>query len=632
MRLKLKTKLVIAISAMVVALVATLSYIYTSQMLRQHVRQAYDSGDFIAHQIYHGAREALELDLSNMDVDPSDPKAVEAAIEDSLQTDPGLNSLLQSIVGYSPTIYDAAITDTTGRALLHTDSDAQGKLVAPRPDFADVVKGGFRQQMKVVFGQPRVYEVRLPLSRAGKPFGQIRVGISTVFLKSELQPQITHAIEFTAFAILISLLLAAALSNFALRPLEAIGERLDRLSAGEIDAAPASNSVRYDEYGVVTTKIDRLGKQMRDVKEVFSALKENLDQIMGNLQDGLMLFTQDARVVLVSASAEQFVGRQRREMLGRDVGEIFTRDSRLGNLVLDAFEVRQPVAQREIELETGKHVQVSLDFIEEGGQKIGALLTMRDAESVRRIEDEIELSRRLAAIGRLTSGVAHEVRNPINAIMVHLEVLREKIRQIDPESKRHMDVIGSEIQRLDRVVQTLVDFTRPVELRLGDIDLRRVIEDVSVLAAPEAARVGVTLHTELPVDALTAKADADLVKQAVLNIAINGIQAMSGGGTLTIAGRREANLVEIEIRDNGPGIAPEIRDKIFNLYFTTKKSGSGIGLAMAYRVMQLHNGSLDFNSLPGQGTTFFLRFPAAELARAAESETGTNRQKVSATS
>ena len=107
-----------------------------------------------------------------------------------------------------------------------------------------------------------------------------------------------------------------------------------------------------------------------------------------------------------------------------------------------------------------------------------------------RSSDEIELSRRLAAIGRLTSGVAHEVRNPINAIMVHLEVLREKIKQIDPESKRHMDVIGSEIQRLDRVVQTLVDFTKPVELRLGDIDLRRVVEEVSVLAAPEAARHG----------------------------------------------------------------------------------------------------------------------------------------------
>ncbi|MFI5113249.1 MAG: nitrogen regulation protein NR(II) [Terriglobales bacterium] len=623
MRLKLKTKLVISISAMVVALVATLSYIYVSQMLRQRVSEAYQSGDFTAHQIYHGAREALELDLSNARVDPDDAQAVEAAIEDSLQTDPGLNSLLQSIVGYSPTIYDAALTDSSGRALLHTDSDAQGKLAPSRPDFATVVKGGFRQQMRIVFGKPGVYEVRLPLSRAGKPFGQIRVGLSTVFLKSELQPQITHALEFTALSILATLLLAAALSHFALRPLEAIGQRLDRMTAGEIEPVSANRPARYDEYGLVTTKIDRLG-------QVFSALKENLDQIMGNLQDGLMLFTQDARVVLVSASAESFVGRERSQILGCGVTEIFARNTRLGRTVLEAFDQHRPVEQREVAAENGRRVQVSLDFIEEGGHKIGALLTMRDAESVRKITDEIELSRRLAAIGRLTSGVAHEVRNPINAIMVHLEVLREKIKQIDPESKRHMDVIGSEIQRLDRVVQTLVDFTKPVELRLGDTDLRRVVEDVSVLAAPEAARHGVTVGCELPAEPLVVKADADLVKQAVLNIALNGIQAMPDGGALNLAARREDDAIEIEVRDQGPGIPPEIREKIFMLYFTTKKSGSGIGLAMSYRVMQLHNGSVEFESEPGQGTVFRLRFPASEQLHAATSQPGADAQEVKA--
>lgn len=623
MRLKLKTKLVISISAMVVALVATLSYIYVSQMMRQRVREAYQSGDFTAHQIYHGAREALELDLSNARVDPDDAQAVEAAIEDSLQTDPGLNSLLQSIVGYSPTIYDAALTDSNGRALLHTDSDAQGKLAPSRPDFTTVVKGGFRKQMRIVFGKPGVYEVRLPLSRAGKPFGQIRVGLSTVFLKSELQPQITRALEFAALAILVTLLLAAMLSHFALRPLEAIGQRLDRMTAGEIEPVSAKRSARYDEYGQVTTKIDRLG-------QVFSALKENLDQIMGNLEDGLMLFTQDARVVLVSASAESFVGRERSQILGCGVTDIFARNTRLGRTVLEAFDQHRPIEQREVAGENGRRVQVSLDFIEEGGQKIGALLTMRDAESVRKISDEIELSRRLAAIGRLTSGVAHEVRNPINAIMVHLEVLREKIKQIDPESRRHMDVIGSEIQRLDRVVQTLVDFTRPVELRLGDTDLRRIVEDVSLLAAPEAGRLGVTVGCQLPAEALLVKADADLVKQAVLNIALNGVQAMPEGGALSLVARRKDDAIEIEVRDQGPGIPPEIRDKIFKLYYTTKKSGTGIGLAMSYRVMQLHNGSVEFESEPGQGTVFRLRFPASEQLHEATSQPGAGAPEVKA--
>src|SRR5947209_5498802 len=127
---------------------------------------------------------------------------------------------------------------------------------------------------------------------------------------------------------------------------------------------------------------------------------------------------------------------------------------------------------------------------------------MRDAESVRRIENEIELSRRLAAIGQLTRGVAHEVKNPINAIVVHLEIMRQKLQQLDPDTKRHMDVIGSEIQRLDRVVQLLVDFTRPVELRLAELDLRRLVDDVLVLASPDAERHGVRLVRELGNEAL----------------------------------------------------------------------------------------------------------------------------------
>ena len=182
-------------------------------------------------------------------------------------------------------------------------------------------------------------------------------------------------------------------------------------------------------------------------------------------------------MVLVSSSAERFVGRPRNEILGHTVDDIFKLDGRLGTVVLDAFALHQSVPQREVELENGQRVQIALDFISERGERIGALLTVRDAESVRRIENEIELSHRLASIGRLTSGVAHEVKNPINAIVVHLELLREKMRDAQPDTRRHMDIINNEIHRLDRVVQTLIDFNRPVDLRLKNTDLRRVLEE-----------------------------------------------------------------------------------------------------------------------------------------------------------
>src|SRR3954463_15908958 len=616
-RIRLKTKLVFAITAMMVAGVSAFASVYLSQLIQHRIADADDGAHFVANQVFNATRQALELDLTSTKIDTNDPVALKSAIEESLQTDPGLNSLLQSIVGYSPTIYDVALVGLDGRALLHTDPQFIGKVVPQRENFQTVRDGNLRQQLNVVYGTPSVYEIHVPIERDNKPFAEIRVGISTVFLKSELQPQLNHALTASGIAIFVSLLLAAGLSNWALRPLTTIGKKLDLMTLGEV-VHDETELTATDEVGVVTTKIDRLGRQMRDVKDVFSALKDNVDQIMANLQDGMMLFTHDTRVVLVSAAVERFLGKPRNEMLGRHAAEVFTDYSALSRALVDAFSQHQPISQHEFENAARERILVSLDFIEEDSEQIGALMVLRDAESVRRIENEIEISHRLAAAGRLVSGVGHEVKNPINAIVVHLEVLRQKLKEIDPDARRHMDVIGSEIQRLDRVVQMLIDFTRPVELRLGDIDLRRLGDEVALLASPEASRQGVIVRREWGAEPLFARIDSDLFKQALLNVVLNGVQAMPKGGDLWMSARRIGNEVELTVRDQGVGIATDIRDKIYNLYFTTKKSGSGIGLAMAFKVVQLMNGSMDFDSIVGTGTSFHIRVPMLGSGREAQ--------------
>jgi signal transduction histidine kinase len=611
-RIRLKTKLVVAISAMVFALVLALSFIYMSQLLRQRINESYENADFISHQIYQAAKQALELDLSNTRLDMEDPKRVHDAIADVLQSDAPVNTLLQSVVGYDPEVYDVSVIDLKGIALLHTDAAALDKPVPNRPSLDQLKSGGFLDQIKSVYGEPAVYDIRLPIQREGTPFGEIRVGISTLFLKNEMRAQLNRALLSSASLVFFSFVLAAGLSNLALRPLEAIGRRLDVMTSEVPGDEPAVLDRNIDEYGLVNTKIDRLGRQMRDVREVFSALKENLDQIMGTLQDGLMLFTRDGKVVLVSASVERFIGRPRGEILGSNVEQIFDDTTKLGQIVLDAFALHQGFPARTLELGQNRRVQISIDFISEGGRAIGTLLTMRDAESVRRIENEIELSRRLAAIGRLTSGVAHEVKNPINAIVIHLEILRERMLQMDPETKRHMDIISSEFQRLDRVVKTLVDFSRPMELRLEETDLRTIGDEVVALTSPEAAQLGVKVVHERSPKPMPTRVDDDLVKQALLNVVLNGVQSMQNGGTLTLRSYTTGENGTIEVRDEGTGIPPEMRDKIFNLYFTTKTKGSGIGLAMTYRVLQLHNGALEFESEVGKGTTFRLVLPLME--------------------
>src|SRR5215472_5102608 len=306
--LRLKTKLVFAITGMVVAIVAALAALYVSEVVHQRIQEAYNSSLLIGHQVFSVARGALEADLSSTKADMSDPAQVAAAIEEVLQTDSELNALLDSVVGESPIIYDAAITDVRGQALLHTNAAYFGKILAQREDFAAVVNGGIRKQLKVVYGPAQVYDVRLSLLRDGKPFGEVRVGVSTLFLKDQVQERMRRALVLSGGVIFVCIVIAAAVANLALRPLAAISRRLDLISSGHTEPAEAP-SRRSDEYGAVSSKIERLGRQMRDVKEVFSALKENLDQMMANLEDGVMLFTSDFRAVLVSASVERFIGK-----------------------------------------------------------------------------------------------------------------------------------------------------------------------------------------------------------------------------------------------------------------------------------------------------------------------------------
>src|SRR5712692_2084782 len=608
-----KTKIVLAITFMIAVLVSGFSYLYISQILRQRINSAGETASLLAAQLAYAAKKEVP-DLGDTRVDTNNPAAVRDAIAEYFQEDQNLNDMVESVIGNWPIVYDVAIVDVNGRAILDSNPDLNNKIVPRHPDFQVLRNARFREQLRLIYSPASVYDVNMPLQLDGTPFGSIRIGISTVFLKNELTPRLQHAVLFSTAAILLSLFLSAAISNLALGPLKEISRNLDSVSAGGTEVL-ATGERRGDEYGLVTLKIAHIGQQIRDTNQIFSALKDNVEQVMATLQDGLIFFTQELRVVLVSASAERFLGRPRRDILGHSASEIFSDGSALSLLLLNAFQRRRPLNQREVESDRGKRIQVSLDFIQEQGSNIGALLTMRDAESVRRIEDEIEMSRRLSASGRLTRGVAHEVKNPINAIVLHLQLLQNKLQQVDPDTRRHVDIIGNEIRRLDRVVQILVDFTRPRDLRLEEVDMRKILEGVLALAAPEAARQGVRIVQQLPNpdEALMVRVDSDLMKQAILNLVLNGVQAMTEGGTLTLLAKRDDEMVLAEVLDQGSGIPPEAREKIFELYFTTKgeQGGSGIGLAQTYQIMQWHYGSVEFDSIVGAGTTFRLRLPAA---------------------
>ncbi len=318
-------------------------------------------------------------------------------------------------------------------------------------------------------------------------------------------------------------------------------------------------------------------------------------------------------------------------MMGAPIEEVFPDSTDLGALVQSAVHLRRAVADSPVTLDRDGdpplHLLVSVEVLEQfpTHERVGTLVTLRDADPRRELESQLDISNRLASISRLTGGAAHEIKNPLNSIALHLEVLKSKLDGSSEAVQGEIQVIAREITRLDRVVKSFLDFTRPVDLDFQHLDLVKLVEEVGTLVAPDAKRRNVEIVIRNEVDYAPVKGDRDLLMQGILNVVVNGIDAMPEGGPLEIGVLRGGSEWLVTVRDEGGGIPNEIRDKIYNLYFTTKGRGSGIGLAMTFRVVQLHGGTIDFTSDLGRGTEFRLRLAASKEPEGQLLPSGSNR-------
>ena len=645
--MRLKTKLVLAATGVTLMVVLVLSSLFLAELLQQRIAQAAAANDVLANEVRSATREALESGLVRRPPANLSEEAMYLAVGNVLRDNAGLRVLMSSIVRYSLTVQDVSVTDAHGMTLVSTDPDAEGQPVTFRTDLKQVDRGSFSYQWHRVFGAPRVLDIAAPLDRNGLPFLVVHVGVRSTFLRASFLPGLQDALVFAGLAATTLVVGAALLTNYSLRPLEAINLQLELLTAGAEDDASGVYDLsrdRTDTVMRVTKTLGRLERKMRSKEAGYTALQTNMEQMLDTLRDGVLLFAAeksgrakdqapaDLRAVMVSDAVEHFLGRpadgvpgeMSARMVGQRVEEIFAPDTSLGEAVLAAFERGGNVSAELVLLEDGRQVELSLDRIGDiqgTGGHIGTLVTLRDKESALQLEQELEVSRRLAAIGRITAGVGHEVKNPINAMVVHLELLRGKLAT-SPDggdgARRHVEILASEMQRLDRVVQTLADFSRPMELRLKVVDMRDVVATVIDLLWEQMRENNVTVEAETPREALLVYVDGDLVQQALLNLVLNAVQSMSDGGVVRIVLRREQNLAVIEVQDRGTGIQEDLLPRIFDLYFTTKKTGSGIGLATTYRILQMHGGALDVRSTtdsdsPDHGSVFTMRLPISTM-------------------
>jgi PAS domain S-box-containing protein len=620
MQLRLRTKLTLIMTGLVLLVVAVLSAVFVAQLFEQVLQQTDKRTVEIANQVFEQARRAVaEAAARGMRPASNDPEDINEYVQKAFRTSEGLRAQLKAAKVDTPAIYEVSITNNDGKVLVSTDESLVGKFLPRRTKISQLTQRGYLHQAKVLAGPPQVYELDLPFINNDQPFGEVRVVVSSGLLLNDISSSVRKFGTIVLLALVISTVVAAVVSRATLAPLSDISAQLDRISAGQYDS-PVAETKGFgftggsDELGQVSRKITQVGQQLRGVHEIFSTLRENMDSVMAGLEDGLLLFTRDARAVMVSPAAEKFLGAPAGHFLGRRVNEIFPVGHPLHQVLhVEGDELSEIAAETDLDTVGGtRRVGVSVQAIQENGERMGALVTLRDLDSIESINTQLQVSERLAALGRITAGVAHEVKNPLNSMRLWLENLKESLpHEPDSGSQQAVQVLDKEIDRLDAVVKRFLDFTRPMDVRLEATQLADVLKEVVEVAKPQLQKAKIHVAQLLPIDVPEVYVDRALLKQALLNLVLNAVEAMPTGGQLRMMLSRRGEMAEITVGDTGKGIPLENRQKIFQLFFTTRPGGSGIGLASTFRIVQLHNGSIDFTSEVGRGTTFRIELPLA---------------------
>ena len=603
--MSLKARLRIAIVALVTLIVVAMSTLYLYDFTHVSFRSAFDRADVVADEVFGNLIARLGSAPTPASIDDLRQRWTLA-----VRTDPDVSRMLIRMLANEKLVSSIQISDDQGNILAASDPKLAGTKLRPSRTFKTVQSEPWIQNLWDLMTQSEDYTTSRTVGVYNQSFFQIVVAVKSDFVRHDVEPALKNlALAFGA-SLLIAVFLGFVVPNFVLDPLGRMSRTIDSILAGQAGPLTIVPQRETAEFAAVQSKLSVLGEQFRGAKQDALELRSNVEQLLERLEEAVLLFDNSGRLLLAGAPAERLLGRTQAEMTGHAFEELFPLSGPLGSVIGSAVLNRNSVRDQTVTIlrEGGppQKLLVSVQVLQRRPTEdpIGTLIEVRDMESRRQLERHLDLTSRMAALSRLTGGVAHEIKNPLNAMALQLEVLKGKLDGEQPE----VEVIGREIKRLDNVVKTFLSFNRPIELKPKRLDLSRLVSQVIDLIAPEAASKQVRIEADLEAN-LETSGDADLLQQAILNIINNGLEAMSGGGTLAVRTARDGADCRLEIADTGGGIAPELRDRIFNLYFTTKQNGSGIGLATTFRVVQLHGGTIDFQTELGKGTTFRLRFP-----------------------
>jgi two-component system sensor histidine kinase PilS (NtrC family) len=371
--------------------------------------------------------------------------------------------------------------------------------------------------------------------------------------------------------------------------------------------------------GVLADQLRHADQSLREKEQGLTRLQVFHENIVQSISSGVFTTDEAGRITSFNPAAQEATGYDSAQVKGRVWREVFnwhpiepSEETALTSLAPVRFEV-------ECKRADGSRLVLGMTVspLHEQGRQIGLVGVFKDLTRIRDMEEEMRRREWLANLGEMSAGMAHEIRNPLGALAGAMQMLRKDVRS-DDTSQRLMDIAIREARRLDNIITEFLQYARPPALHLAEHDLNKVLADTLDLIQHEArSRKAVTIATVLARERLAAQVDQDQLKQVFWNLATNAFDAMTAGGTLTIgtglrridAGGRRSEVIEVAFHDTGEGIPKQNFDKIFLPFFTTKKEGSGLGLAQVHRIVDLHGGWIKVESEVGKGARFVLCLP-----------------------
>src|SRR5882724_1542579 len=538
-----------------------------------------------------------------------------------LSQDADLRALLDATVGYAPWLLYSVITDDKGVAIVHSDRKREGELVPSQRSLKKVVNDDPLRRLFDGSRQSQIYEVALPFNVNGKPVATIRLGIAMSLLRGRLDDAFWYTVTLGCLSLAAALVVAVGLSSVTLKPIRKLAEDMERLRRGEFDVG--SSAGPKDEFGKLAYQLQLLGKQMESDRTQILAERSEINTVhaaVDQIEDGVLFTTADGVILFANRSVEMVLGRPARDAAGKHLGDVFPPDHPLRHLMLRALEKGEASRNAKIEIQTdGAPLELLASVFPvspEGSKGAGVILVVRDlkslAVSARTFQSLIQYSAQLAALGQITSEVAHDVKNPLHAMVVRVAFLRERIPDQTPDVTRSLDVLEREIHRAAAVVDRFSEIVYPSDLARQPVDINAILRELTTLLQAEWQAKSVVLAARLDPTLPATKGDEQMLRRALMNLIVNACQAMPRGGPVTISTEPETEaLLKVTIADTGVGIPPEDVERIFKMYYTTKQEGTGIGLALVRRVVDLHHGSIEIHSTIGQGTSVIVRLPSA---------------------